>query len=104
MEERHAVNRVRNRGGGTSVVVPSAPVSVLVPPRKVTPHTDVLGSWLQEARRLLRGADLDAASAASRLGYNDASHFHWEYKCLFGDPPMRDVQRLWEAASAVPSR
>ena len=48
--------------------------------------------------------DLDAASVASRLGYNDASHFNWEYKCLFGDPPMREVQRLWEAASAVPSR
>ncbi len=53
---------------------------------------------LQEARRLMLGEDLDAASAAYRVGYNDASHFNREYKSLFGDPPMRDVQRLREAA------
>jgi AraC-like DNA-binding protein len=55
---------------------------------------------LQEARRLLLGEDLDAASAAYRVGYNDASHFNREYKSLFGAPPMRDVQRLREAAGA----
>jgi AraC-like DNA-binding protein len=59
---------------------------------------------LQEARRLLLGEDLDAASAAYRVGYRDASHFNREYKSLFGVPPMRDVQRLRDAASAVPSR
>jgi AraC-like DNA-binding protein len=59
---------------------------------------------LQEARRLMLGEDLDAASAGSRVGYHDASHFNREYKSLFGDPPMRDVQRLREAAGAVPSR
>jgi AraC-like DNA-binding protein len=53
---------------------------------------------LQEARRLMLGEDLDAASAAFRVGYNDASHFNREYKSLFGDPPMRDVQRLREDA------
>jgi AraC-like DNA-binding protein len=42
--------------------------------------------------------DLDAASAASRVGYQDASHFNREYKSLFGVPPMRDVQRLREGA------
>src|SRR5882762_1723567 len=57
---------------------------------------------LQEARRLMLSEDLDAASAAYRVGYNDASHFNREYKSLFGDPPMRDVQRLREAASAFP--
>ena len=51
---------------------------------------------LQEARRLMLGEDLDAASAAYRVGYNDAAHFSREYKSLFGDPPMRDVQRLRE--------
>lgn len=56
---------------------------------------------LQEARRLMLGEDLDAASAAFRVGYNDASHFNREYKSVFGIPPMRDVQRLREAASAV---
>jgi AraC-like DNA-binding protein len=53
---------------------------------------------LQEARRLMLGEDLDAESAASRVGYHDASHFNREYKSLFGVPPMRDVQRLREAA------
>ena len=53
---------------------------------------------LQEARRLMLGEDLDAASAAHRVGYNDASHFNREYKSLFGVPPMRDIQRLREAA------
>ena len=54
--------------------------------------------WLQEARRLMLGEDLDAASAAYRVGYHDASHFNREYKSLFGVPPMRDVHRLREAA------
>lgn len=53
---------------------------------------------LQEARRLMLGEDLDAASAAYRVGYQDASHFNREYKSLFGVPPMRDIQRLREAA------
>jgi AraC-like DNA-binding protein len=53
---------------------------------------------LQEARRLLLGEGLDAASAAYRVGYDNASHFNREYKRLFGLPPMRDVERLREAA------
>jgi AraC-like DNA-binding protein len=44
------------------------------------------------------GEDFDAASAAYRVGYLDASHFNREHKSLFGAPPMRDVQRLQEAA------
>ena len=54
---------------------------------------------LQEARRLMLGEHLDAASAGSRVGYDDAAHFNREYKSLFGLPPMRDVERLREAAS-----
>src|SRR5215217_623531 len=53
---------------------------------------------LQEARRLMLGEDLDAASAGHRVGYGDASQFTREYKRLFGAPPMRDVERLREAA------
>jgi AraC-like DNA-binding protein len=53
---------------------------------------------LQEARRLLLGEDLDAASAGYRVGYRDAAHFNREYKSLFGVPPMRDVHRLRAAA------
>jgi AraC-like DNA-binding protein len=54
---------------------------------------------LQEARRLMLGEDLDAASAAYRVGYHDASYFNREYKSVFGVPPMRDMQRLREAAN-----
>ena len=54
---------------------------------------------LQEARRLMLGEDLDASSAAYRVGYRDASHFNREYKSLFGVPPMRDMRRLRQAAN-----
>jgi AraC-like DNA-binding protein len=53
---------------------------------------------LREARRLMLSEGLNAASAGYRVGYNDASHFSREYKRLFGLPPLRDVQRLREAA------
>ena len=55
---------------------------------------------LQEARRLMLGEDLDATTAGHRVGYDDASHFNREYKRLFNLPPMRDVERLREAAGA----
>jgi len=53
---------------------------------------------LQQARRLMLGEDLDAASAGHRVGYGDASHFTRDYKRLFGAPPARDVERLRESA------
>ncbi len=59
---------------------------------------------LLEARRLMLGEDLDAASAAYRVGYHDASHFNREYKSLYGVPPMRDVQRLREGALPIAGR
>lgn len=49
---------------------------------------------LQEARRLMLSERLDATSAAYQVGYNDAAHFNREYKSLFGDAPIRDIQRL----------
>jgi AraC-like DNA-binding protein len=49
---------------------------------------------LQEARRLMLGEGLDAASAGYRVGYHNAAHFNREYKGLFGLPPMRDMERL----------
>jgi AraC-like DNA-binding protein len=49
---------------------------------------------LQEARRLMLGEDLDAASAGFRVGYEDPSYFSRDYKKLFGAPPQRDIARL----------
>lgn len=49
---------------------------------------------LQEARRLMLGEDLDAASAGFRVGYEDPSYFSRDYKKQFGAPPQRDVDRL----------
>ena len=49
---------------------------------------------LQEARRLMLGEDLDAASAAFRVGYQDTSHFSREYKRHFGAPPHNDIASL----------
>ncbi|BCX03451.1 MAG: AraC family transcriptional regulator [Candidatus Roseilinea sp.] len=52
---------------------------------------------LQEARRLMIEERLPAAGAAYRVGYRDASHFHREYKRLFGASPSRDIRRLSDA-------
>ena len=49
---------------------------------------------LQEARRLMLSEGFDAASAGSRVGYDDAAYFNRDYKKLMGLPPMRDVERL----------
>lgn len=55
---------------------------------------------LQEARRLMLGEELDAASAGFRVGYEDASHFSRDYKRRFGHSPIRDVERLRTMAVA----
>jgi len=55
---------------------------------------------LQEARRLMLGESLDAASAGYRVGYEDPSHFSRDYKKHFGAPPVQDVGRF--RAMAVP--
>ena len=49
---------------------------------------------LQEARRLLLAGEVDVARAGYRVGYDDPSYFSREYKRLFGEPPLRDVERL----------
>jgi AraC-like DNA-binding protein len=49
---------------------------------------------LQEARRLLTVDAVDAASVAFRVGYESPSQFSREYRRLFGQPPMRDIERL----------
>jgi AraC-like DNA-binding protein len=54
---------------------------------------------LHEAWRLMLSENLDAGEAGYRVGYDDQSHFSRDYKRHFGDPPMRDVERLRELAT-----
>ena len=49
---------------------------------------------LEEARRLMLNEKLDAGEAGYRVGYDDHSHFSRDYKRHFGEPPMRDVERM----------
>ena len=49
---------------------------------------------LQEARRLMLGEAVDAATAGHRVGYDSPSQFSREYARTFGAPPLRDVARL----------
>lgn len=56
---------------------------------------------LLEARRLMLGEALDATEAGYRVGYRDPSFFSREYKRHFGEPPMRDVERLRGSAETA---
>jgi len=49
---------------------------------------------LQEARQLMLNENLDAGSAAGRVGYESPSQFSREYSRLFGAPPQRDIRHL----------
>ncbi|MEJ0099358.1 MAG: AraC family transcriptional regulator [Pseudomonadota bacterium] len=49
---------------------------------------------LHEARRLLLVGQVDATSAAYRVGYESVTQFSREYRRLFGNPPIRDVSLL----------
>ena len=53
---------------------------------------------LQEARRLMLGEFVDAATAGFQVGYESPSQFSREYHRLFGDSPRRDVARLRDPA------
>jgi AraC-like DNA-binding protein len=49
---------------------------------------------LQAARSQMLTDDLDASSAAVKVGYESVSQFNREYSRLFGQPPMRDIRTL----------
>ncbi len=49
---------------------------------------------LQEARRLMLSAMMDAGSAGQRVGYLSASQFSREYRRFFGSAPTKDMARL----------
>ena len=49
---------------------------------------------LQEARRLMLSAIMDASAASQRVGYLSASQFSREYNRFFGSAPTKDIARL----------
>jgi AraC-like DNA-binding protein len=49
---------------------------------------------LQEARRLMLSAMMDAGAASQHVGYLSASQFSREYSRFFGSAPTRDIARL----------
>ena len=53
---------------------------------------------LQEARRLMLSAMMDAGAASQRVGYLSASQFSREYSRFFGSAPTRDIARLRQEA------
>ncbi|EFK08505.1 transcriptional regulator AraC N-terminal domain protein [delta proteobacterium NaphS2] len=55
---------------------------------------------LNEARRLMLTENLDALTATFEVGYESPSQFSREYSRLFGAPPLRDINRLRQAAQA----
>jgi AraC-like DNA-binding protein len=56
---------------------------------------------LQEARRLMAGLSVDAATAGLQVGYQSPSQFSREYRRLFGAPPVQDIARLRESAQSL---
>ncbi|MBX7218720.1 MAG: AraC family transcriptional regulator [Blastocatellia bacterium] len=56
---------------------------------------------LQEARRLMLGEAVDAATASYQVGYESPSQFSREYSRLFGAPPLRDIARLRQSAASA---
>jgi AraC-like DNA-binding protein len=53
---------------------------------------------LQEARRLMLGQAMDAATASFNVGYESPSQFSREYSRVFGAPPSRDIARLKQSS------
>jgi AraC-like DNA-binding protein len=56
---------------------------------------------LQEARRLMMSAQMDAGAAGRQVGYLSASQFSREYSRFFGSAPTRDIARLREEGAPV---
>lgn len=56
---------------------------------------------LQEARRLMLTAMVDAGDASRRVGYLSASQFSREYGRFFGSAPTKDILRLREEGAGA---
>ena len=59
---------------------------------------------LHEARRLMLAEQMDASTAAFRVGYESPSQFGREYHRLFGAPPLRDIASLRGVAPRTAGR
>ena len=55
---------------------------------------------LQEARRLMLTAMMDAGAAGRRVGYSSPAQFSREYGRFFGTAPAKDIHRLREEGLA----
>lgn len=62
----------------------------------MTPLQYMKALRLQEARRLMLTEHLDSATAAFNVGYESPSQFGREYKRMFGNSPVKDVEKLRE--------
>jgi AraC-like DNA-binding protein len=58
---------------------------------------------LQEARRLMLSAMMDAGIASRQVGYVSASQFSREYGRFFGEAPTHDIEKLREQMAPVGS-
>jgi AraC-like DNA-binding protein len=56
---------------------------------------------LSEARRLMLFENLDASSAAFRVGYESPSQFSRGYRRQFGAPPSKDIEEMRRAPLAT---
>ena len=56
---------------------------------------------LYEAQRLMLTEDKSAETAAYEVGYDSPTQFNREYKRQFGEPPRRDIERLFLAGAAA---
>jgi AraC-like DNA-binding protein len=56
---------------------------------------------LQEARRLMLTATMDAGAAGRRVGYLSASQFSREYSRFFGSAPAKDINRLRDQGTSA---
>jgi AraC-like DNA-binding protein len=58
---------------------------------------------LQAARARMLTDDLDASTAAMKVGYESVSQFNREYSRLFGQPPMRNIRALRSSGTSPDS-
>lgn len=58
---------------------------------------------LHEAQRLMLADEFDASSACQAVGYESLTQFNREYKRLFGDPPLRNVNRWRREQKLMPA-